>query len=203
MQTNELIRQLLNLVRKGTILDVNHQAALCRVASGELQSNWIPWLSLAAGTTRAWRPPTVGEQVLLISPGGDPAEAVALCGIYSTKAPAPSNSSDTETVIYPDGAKVEYNHQAHRLTAVLPAGGEILVESPATVTVRTASARIEADLVVIDAPTTRCTGNLEVDGAIAAGENITTPADVKAGTVSLASHVHMEQGDGKLVGKPQ
>lgn len=203
MQTNEFIRLLLNLVRKGTILEVNHQAALCRVASGELQSNWIPWMAIAAGTTRAWRPPTAGEQVLLISPGGDPAEAVALCGIYSTKAAAPSDSPDVQITVYPDGAELAYDHQAHRLTVVLPAGGEILVESPSTVTVRTESARLEADLVVIDSPTTRMTGNLDVDGAIAAGENITTPADVKAGAISLANHTHMEQGDGKPVGKPQ
>lgn len=203
MQSNELNRLLLNLARKGTILEVNHQAALCRVASGELQTNWIPWLAIAAGTTLAWRPPTQGEQVLLISPGGDPAEAVALCGIYSTRAPAPSDSPDTHTHVYPDGAKVEYDHQAHSLTVVLPAGGEILVESPATVTVRTKSARLEADQVVIDSPITRMTGKLDVDGAIAAGGNITTPADVKAGAISLASHTHMEQGDGNAVSKPQ
>lgn len=203
MDTNELTRLILNLARKGTILEVDHQTALCRVASGELQTNWIPWMAIAAGTTRDWRPPTVGEQVILICPGGDPAEAVAVCGIYSTKAPAPSNSPDTHTRIYPDGAAVEYNHQAHRLTVVLPAGAEILVDSPATVTIRTASARLEADLVVIDAPNTQITGNLQVDGAIAAGQSITTPADVKAGAVSLTGHTHMEQGDGKPVGKPQ
>lgn len=203
MDTNETNRLILNLVRKGTILEVNHQAALCRVASGELRTNWIPWMAIAAGTTLDWRPPTAGEQVLLISPGGDPADAVVLCGIYSTKAPAPGDSPDTHTRVYPDGAVVEYNHQAHRLTAVLPAGAQILVDSPAAVTVRTKTARIEADLVVIDAPATKVTGDLAVDGAIAAGKNITTPADVKAGAISLAGHVHMEQGDGRLVGKPQ
>lgn len=218
MNSNELSRLILNLARKGAILEVDHQAALCRVASGELQTNWIPWMTIAAGTTRDWRPPTIGEQVVLLCPGGDPAEAVAVCGIYSTKAPAPSNSPDTHTRIYPDGAAVEYNHKAHRLTVVLPAGGEILVESPSTVTIRTASVRLEADLVVIDAPSTQMTGNLAVAGSLAvtgamtgggkldiastieAGGEITTPADVKAGAISLTGHDHMEQGDGKPVG---
>jgi len=203
MNTNETLRLILNLARKGTILEVNHQAALCRVTSGELQTNWIPWLAIAAGTTRAWRPPTPGEQVLLICPGGDPADAVVLCGLFSTKAPAPSNSADMDTTVYPDGAAVAYDHKAHRLTVVLPAGGEVVVDAPAAVTIRTQSARLEADLVVIDAPTTRMTGDLDVDGAIAAGKSITTPADVKAGNVSLTGHVHMEQGDGQLVGKPR
>lgn len=203
MNLNELLRLLLNLARKGTIIAVDHQAALCRVASGELETNWIPWLAIAAGTTRDWRPPTAGEQVLLISPGGDPADAVALCGIYSNKAQAPGDSPDTHTRTYPDGAAMEYDHMAHRLTVTLPAGGEILVDAPTAVTVRTATAKIVADLVQIEAPTTKMTGNLDVAGTIAAGQNITTPADVKAGAVSLATHKHMEQGDGKLTGGPQ
>lgn len=203
MNINELIRLILNLARKGTILEVDHQAALCRVASGELQTNWIPWLAIAAGTTRDWRPPTTGEQVLLICPGGDPADAVALCGIYSDKAPAPSNSKDTHTRIYPDGAVLEYDHQAHRLTVTLPEGGEILVDAPAAVTIRTKTAKVVADLVEIDAPTTKMTGDLDVAGKVSAGQDITTPADVKAGNISLTGHKHMEQGDGKLVGTPQ
>jgi phage baseplate assembly protein V len=202
MNMNELLRLILNLARKGTILEVDHQAALCRVASGELQTNWIPWLAIAAGTTRDWRPPTQGEQVLLICPGGDPADAVALAGIYSDKAQAPSSNPNTHTRVYPDGALVEYDDQAHRLTAILPEGGEILVDAPAAVTVRTTTAKIVADLVQIEAPTTKMTGNLEVAGEITAGQNIATPADVKAGAVSLASHKHMEQGDGKPTGGP-
>lgn len=200
---NELLRLILNLARKGTILEVDHQAALCRVASGELQTNWIPWLAIAAGTTRDWRPPTAGEQVLLICPGGDPADAVALAGIYSDKAPAPDDSPDTHTRIYPDGATTEYDHVAHRLTVTLPEGGEILVDAPAAVTIRTATAKIVADLVQIEAPTTEISGDLDVAGKISAGQNITTPADVKAGNISLASHKHMEQGDGKPTGGPQ
>jgi phage baseplate assembly protein V len=203
MNLNELFRLLLNLARKGTIVQVDHAAGLCRVATGELRTNWIPWLAVAAGTTRDWRPPAPDEQVLLICPGGDPADAVALCGIYSDKAPAPGDSPDTHTRIYPDGALVEYDHVAHRLTATLPAGGEILVAAPAAVTVRTQTARLEADLVEIVAPTTRMSGDLEVAGKVSAGQNITTPADVKAGSVSLSGHTHLEQGDGKPVGKPQ
>ncbi|MEK6319952.1 MAG: phage baseplate assembly protein V, partial [Burkholderia gladioli] len=67
MDANETHRKARNAVRKGSILDIDHANALCRVAVGEsdddgLQTNWIPWIAGSAGTTRDWLPPTKGEQ---------------------------------------------------------------------------------------------------------------------------------------------
>ena len=201
MDTNELNRLILNLVRKGKVLEVNHQAATCRVQSGELQTNWIPWLAFAAGQTRDWNPPTPGEQVLLLCPCGDPADAVALRGLYSEDAPAPDSSQSTHIRTYPDGAVIEYDHETHGLTATLPEGGTVLLIAPDSVEIHTTVATIIAsDLVKIDAPRTELTGDLQVDGAIAAGKDVTTPADVKAGDISVKGHKHMEQGDGKPTG---
>lgn len=201
MDTNELNRLILNLVRKGKILEVDHQAATCRVQSGELQTNWISWLSFAAGQTRDWNPPTPGEQVLLLCPCGDPADAVALRGLYSDDAPAPASDPSTHTRVYPDGAVIEYDHETHGLTATLPEGGTVLLIAPDSVEVHTTMATIVASgLVKIDAPRTELTGDLVVAGAITAGKDVTTPADVKAGAISLKSHKHMEQGDGKPTG---
>src|SRR5205085_2193946 len=75
--TTELIRRLEQLLRYGTVAEVDLGAARCRVKSGELLSNWVPWFAQRAGQTRHWSPPTVGEQCLLLSPGGDTAAAVA------------------------------------------------------------------------------------------------------------------------------
>lgn len=203
MNITELLRLILNLVRKGKILEVNHQGPLptCRVQSGDLQTNWIPWLALAAGKTRDWNPPTVGEPVLLLCPGGDPADAVALRGLYSDDTPAPDDSPATHTRVYPDGAVIKYDHDAHALTATLPGGGTVYLVAPESVEVHTTTATIVAsDLVKVDAPRTELTGDLQVAGAIAAGKDVTTPADVKAGAISLKTHKHMEQGDGKATG---
>lgn len=146
MQSNELNRLLLNLVRKGTVLEVNHQAALCRVASGELQTNWIPWLAIAAGTTLDWRPPTAGEQVLLLSPGGDPADAVALCGIYSSKAPAPSKKANTHTRIYPDGAAFEYDHEDQVLQIFLPGRAVARLVASSAVHIKAGTVTVEGSV---------------------------------------------------------
>lgn len=194
---------LLNLVRKGTVIAVDHAGEVCRVECGELQTNWIHWLALAAGDTRDWNPPEVGEQVLVLSPGGEMADGVALRGISSEDRPAPSHKPSTHTRLYPDGAVIEYDHETHGLTATLPNGGTVLLIAPQSVEVHTTVATIVAsDLVTINAPRTELTGDLHVAGAIGAGKNITTPADVKAGAVSLAAHKHMEQGDGKPTGGP-
>jgi phage baseplate assembly protein V len=180
MDTNEINRQILNLIRKGAIMAVDHDAEMCRVSSGELQTNWIRWLSLAAGQTTDWNPPTVGEQVLLLCPGGDPADGVALRGIYSDTAPAPSHSPTTHTRKFPDGAVIEYDHEAHGLTATLPAGGTVLLIAPASVEIHTAVATIYADTVNVP------------------------NGDVVASGISLVNHVHGATMPGPgTTGEPQ
>lgn len=214
MDANELTRLLLNLIRKGSVTEIDHAAKRCRVESGDLTTNWISWLTLRAGTTRTWNPPTVGEQVVLFAPGGDAADAVALCGIYSDDAPAPSDSPSLNTTHYPDGAVIEYDHETHALTATLPAGGSAVLTAPASVTVNTQTATVHAQEATIDAPQTTCTGKLTVQGlitgqgglAISGGAGggpaatieggLNATGDIKAGNISLQGHHHTEQGDG-------
>jgi phage baseplate assembly protein V len=146
MQTNELYRLILNLVRKGTILAVDHDKGLCRVESGDMQTNWINWLTLAAGETTAWNPPTVGELVLLLCPGGDAAEGVALRGINTDEIPPPSNKPTTHTMKYPDGAVIEYDHQAHTLDIKLPGSALVRIVSASAVNIKTAIANVDGSI---------------------------------------------------------
>lgn len=67
----EIYRLLNNLHRTGTILEVNLTDGLCRVQTGELQTTWLNWLTSRGGRSRTWWAPSVGEQVLLLSIGGD------------------------------------------------------------------------------------------------------------------------------------
>lgn len=115
----ELFRLISNLIRIGTVfaVDLTSRPARVRVASGDLESNWLPWLELRAGTTTTWNPPTIGEQVVLLCPDGDPAAGVVLAGLNSDAIPAPSTSATEHVTRYPDGARIVYEHQAGRLTA--------------------------------------------------------------------------------------
>ncbi len=208
MSTTEQNRLLLNLIRKGIVSAVDHDKEVCRVETGELQTNWIRWLALAAGDTRDWNPPEVGEQVLVLSPGGDLACGVVLRGITSDDKPAPTHTPSAHRRAYPDGAVIEYDHAAHALVATLPAGATVLLQAPGAVTVKTSSATVEADqalikanAITLDAANTTCTGNLNVKGAIAGeGEikakgDVKADGDVKAGAISLGGHHHKENGN--------
>ena len=61
---------------------------LCRVKTGDLETNWINWLTLRAGNTRTWWKPSIGEQVVLLSLGGNLETAFALPAIYFRRLPA-------------------------------------------------------------------------------------------------------------------
>ena len=125
MDIAALSRLVENLIRIGTISAVDHAAARCRVASGELESEWLPWLEQRAGDTRTWEPPTVGEQVILLSPSGEPAGGIVLTGIFRSAHPAPSGSASAHLIDYPDGARVSYDHAAHTWLLDVPVGGSI------------------------------------------------------------------------------
>lgn len=72
-------------------MDVDYVKARCRVETGGLQTDWLPWFTRRAGTTNEWDPVSVGEQCLVLSPSGDPAAGFVLVGLYSDSNPHESN----------------------------------------------------------------------------------------------------------------
>lgn len=133
-----------NLVRVGTVHEVDLSAPLCRVASGELITGWLPMPSQRAGRTRKWCPLTVGEQVIVLSPSGDPAAGFVLpMGIFSDAITPPSDSADVELTEYPDGAVISYNHATHVLSVTgidklsIVASGDINITNQGNVAVNT------------------------------------------------------------------
>ena len=194
---SDLLRLLQNLIRLGTIAEV--KGAKARVRLGPtLTTEWLKWATRRAGSTRTWSAPTVGEQVIVFSPGGDLTRGIILPALYSQEFDAPETSDSIHTTHYPDGAVVQYDHAAHALTATLPGG----------------TATITADKVTSNAPSTICTGdltvmkNLTVNGTTALNGGVNAKAgaaggvamavqgtikaseDVLAGAISLAKHPH-------------
>lgn len=163
MNITDLLRRLENLIRLGIIAAVDHQAARCTVKSGGLSIPNLPWLALRAGDSRDWDPPTVGEQCILIAPSGEPAQGIALVGLYSQQRPAPSNSATVRRRKYPDGAVIDYDHGTHTLSCTLPAGGKAQLTAPGGVTIH---------------------GNVDITGTV------TVSTDVIAAGISLVTHKH-------------
>ena len=194
-QTADLARRLANMIRIGTIAELDHDQALCRVQTGELLTDWLNWLALRAGETSHWSAPSIGEQVLLLSPSGDPAQGLVLPAVYGPTDP-PSHSASAHVTRYPDGATISYDH----------ASGALSVSGVRSATVQASSS------CTIDCPETVVTGNLTVQGRLTyqgglagsggSGATMTGPLVQTSGPLSsngvvLDSHTHPGDSGGQ------
>lgn len=126
-EISELNRQVANLVRIGTVSELDEANARVKLAVSGLTTDWLPWSAARAGKTRAWSPPQVGEQVIMVSPFGDMGQAVVVGSLFSDTDPAPAASKDQETTVYPDGSTVDYNSATNTLTVTVVGGGNVVV----------------------------------------------------------------------------
>lgn len=198
---SDILRKLENLIRTGHIAEVRGDRARVKL-SPSLTTTWLKWYVFRAGDVVSWCSPSLGEQVTVLSPGGELVNGSILVGLYSENSPAPETSPLVAATHYPDGAVVRYDYEAHQLSATLPDGS---------------SATVKADAVTADAAQTTCTGdvtikgNLKVEGAsemqnglavqggadgaavvidgdMKATGNFNTDGDVQAGDISLKKH---------------
>ena len=118
-QPIEILRRLENLARLGVVAQVRTgKPARCRVRTGELLTAWVPWMALRAGGAakgRRWSAPAVGEQCLLIAPGGDLQSAIALPGIYSDAMPQGSVEEDMDRTDWSATDYMEHDRATGRL----------------------------------------------------------------------------------------
>ena len=130
----ELSRLVANLIRVGTVSDVDYAKARIRVQIAEIKTDWLPWIEARAGGDVSWWAPETGEQVMVLSPGGDTAQAVALPALFRAAAPPPADTADKRKVTFADGASVEYDRAAHLLTVDLAAAeGKVLIKTKTAV----------------------------------------------------------------------
>jgi phage baseplate assembly protein V len=159
----ELTRRLENLIRAGTIAELDPEKPRCRVKTGGLLTDWLPFFALRAGEDSDWDPPSVDEQCLVLSPSGNPAHGFVIFGVYSDRFPAPDNVPTRRRRRYRDGALVDYDTATHTLTATLPEGGKVELIVPSGLKIK---------------------GDVDIDGLV----NVTK--DVVAGEqkISLVNH---------------
>lgn len=124
-----LKRQLSNLIRLATVIKLDSDLARVKVAFQNNQTGWIPWTTARAGNVKTWSPPSIGEQVVMLCPNGATEQALCLPALYKNDCPAPDNSPDNDTIVYPDGATICYNAKVHSLSAILPAGAITIITS--------------------------------------------------------------------------
>ena len=114
------MQALNNLIRIGTIVQVDlkgeqAQATTARVKVdfGQHQSAWLPMIALRAGNAKVWWPLSVGEQVLVLSPGGDADNGIVLGALYSSKNPSPDTQAleDSLMIEFAEGSTLSVNQE--------------------------------------------------------------------------------------------
>ncbi len=176
----EFTRLINNIVRSGTVYAVDTQRARVRVTDGEWTSGWLQCGTDRAGDDVSWRPLSVGEQVIVLSPNGDTAQGLVIRSLYSDLSAPPSNDPNAIAYALRDGAYFEYNKQSHVFTINL---GKFV---------------IQADIELTGNITH--TGNYTLNGDLTQDGTHTSTGDQVAAGISQVGHKHMEQGDGKPTG---
>ncbi|MDR5887560.1 phage baseplate assembly protein V [Vreelandella janggokensis] len=113
----ELERRLNNMVMVGTVLEVDHPTRKLKVEIGEIRTAWLNWPAEMGRNYRRWRPLRKGQQVVLSSPSGDPAQAVITGMLYSNALSAPSSNPDLDLIEFEDGTRFQYDSANHECVA--------------------------------------------------------------------------------------
>lgn len=189
---SDAMRRIGGMIRLGTIATVEPQYGYATVAIGDLRTRPLPWLTIAAGADKTWRCPSVDEQVLVLSPSGDLANGVIICGAYSTQNPAPEQDPDEWLIAWRDGAECRYNTSTGALT--VSGFATINVEGSGNATISIGG---DADVTIGGAANIEATGNvnlktptLALDGDMTCTGTITADVEVEAAGISLTTHKH-------------
>lgn len=149
-QLTEIMRLITNLIRTGIVTEVDRENWLCQVKVGELETNWINWLTLRAGGARTWWCPSPDEHVVVLSMGGNLETAFAL----------PSDSVDGCVTQYPDGGWFEYEPATGRWH--VRGIKSMVIEAADNITLKTSEFVVEAD-------TTRINSEVVINGGVTQG----------------------------------
>lgn len=181
-ETDRLIGEV---ARVGVVESVDLNAGTAIVRFGDQLSPPIDWLA-PSGRLKVWAPPSVGEQVKVLAPEGDPEQASIIGGLKSSRF-APLFLGKGFGIEIDSELRITYDADARTLQFDLPA--DIVVIAPA-------GARLQGDLDI--------EGDLKVSGDIKADGTVTGKTDVIAAGISGKNHTHNKVAAGSASsGGPQ
>ncbi|WP_116963091.1 phage baseplate assembly protein V [Fastidiosibacter lacustris] len=174
----DMQRRLNNLVRVGTVIETNDTRL--KVKLGDNSTGWLPWVTQRTGDCVTWWKPSVGEQVLVLSPSGELNNGIVLPAIYTKN--QPTLNQNEHTTVYKDGTRISYDYAQKKLSVNCVGDIEITAAKMLTADItdsvtikgaKTLSIDFAGNIdiktptqVKIDAPNMICTGNLLVQGGL-------------------------------------
>lgn len=197
-------RLIANLLKQGNIAQADAARGLVRVQHGDLLTDWLPYFVPFAGGVSVHRVPSVGENCLVLSPSGEVANGLVLCGLASNQHPQPSTSPDETVIRFPDNAQFSYNHKSGRLK--ISGTKTIEIEASESITFDTPQATFTGEVIVQNLFTflSGLAGSNSKGGAAA---NITGDVNHTQGNLTsngITLHTHTHRGDsGGTTGSPQ
>lgn len=173
MDLADILRRIENLIRYGIVAEVDYTStpAKCRVKSGNITTDFLPFINGRAGTTIDWDPVTVGEQCIIFSPSGELSTGTVIAGLNQESIKAPSASKDEYVRKFPDRAIVKYNHASSHLEVT---------------GIKTAMVKASVS-VTVDTPDATFTGNVTINGNATVDKLLTYKGGMNGSATSGAS----------------
>ncbi len=186
-QLGELARKLSNIIRIGQIVKVDYLKAKATVKMGDIETDYLPWITNHAGAARNWAPLSIGTQVIVLAPDGELNRGVILPSLYRNLYPAPANTENQYTIHFADGSTIEYDKDTKSLSLDIKGNLNIVVGESFNLTAKqailSAATTIEGNL------DTTGTVNLSGSGAPLArvGDSVSVDANTHKGTITSGS----------------
>ncbi len=87
---NNCDRKLENLIKIGVVSKVNYIDCTARVKIGKIETNFLSFATVKAGSHKLWSPVEIGEQVIVFSPSGELTNGIIFGSLYCNANPAPN-----------------------------------------------------------------------------------------------------------------
>lgn len=189
----DLHRRLENIIRFGTIKTIHPAKPFTTVTVniGAITTAELRFLTLRAGKTKTWDPPTIGEEVMVLSPSGVLEMGVAIAGFNNIDNPSPSDDLNQTIRVFEDGCIFTYDISSHMLSAILPPGGKAIITADGGVTVNgdtTINGNVQVNGSIAMTGNNTVGGSQLVQGSSHSTGNFSTEADITAGEISLKNH---------------
>lgn len=198
-----MAQAIANLLRIGKVVAVgdDHEHACVSFAEGQ-RTALLPVFQAAASEVKDHTPIAVGEQVMVLSPGGDTTCGRILRGLHGGGNAAPSTSGTEDTRTYPDGTTIAYDWAARRLTIDVKGAADIKVmgaldikcQGPTTVTSTGPLTMMGQTIAMSGAGGDACpatlVGNFAMRGTLTVDGDISATGTIMDGGGNSNHHTH-------------
>ncbi|KPM58137.1 phage baseplate protein [Pseudomonas putida] len=184
-------RMLAGLLIPCYVVGVDLVAARVRVSDGgDWTSAWVRWHAQAAGKARHWRAPSMGEQGVLVSPSGEPAQGTFVPGLYGNAGAPPDNRDHVEVWRFDDGGSLVYDWAANSYTIKLPTGTVNIEVGSSKATITDAAINAESAAITAKAATITLQGSVEIVGPLRVTGDILGLGKIIDTAGNTANHKH-------------